>query len=153
MKKICLFISAMFGLMLASGVVMATCDNELLLKIRFPTEGSITNSSIQLVANVSNSYKTICKYTLDNGGVSPIMNGTESGTIYRANIADLTPGKHKIEVYCERDIACNYNATKTVEWSVEGNTTAVPEFPTAAIPVILSMLSFALVRKTGHENR
>ncbi|MBU4300452.1 hypothetical protein L6303_01540 [archaeon] len=146
MKRTCIFISAMFGLMLASGVVMAACNNELLMDIRYPVEDSTTNSTIKLIANVSDE-DTDCMYTLDDSAVSYIMFRTPSGKIHNATISGLTPGKHKIEVYCIRELtSCTYEAEKDVEWHVEGNSPSIPEYPTAVLPAMLSILSLGLVK-------
>lgn len=148
MKNIFILISAMFGLMLASGVAMADqCVYNHTVTIEKPVADSTTNSTILFLAKTPEREGVDCTYTLDNSAISNITYRTEHGTKHNATISGLTPGKHKIEVYCVRKTKtpqCTYEAKDDVEWYV--GTTAIPEYPTAMLPAILSVLSLGLVK-------
>ncbi|MBU4246320.1 MAG: hypothetical protein ABIF85_07835 [Nanoarchaeota archaeon] len=162
MKTSAILISAIFGLMLLSGAVMACggdyCQEDLLeVSILSPDDDETTGSSVVIVAeatyngSINENITCIAMVYLDEPGADDsdtvyLMN--YSGGTYTALITGLSPSDSAYEVEIKCNIAvngCNYEEEDLEHWYVE-EPPAIPEFPTSVAPVILSMLSIGLVR-------
>lgn len=155
MKTSPILISAIFGLMLLSGSAMACgyddgCpDDDFNVSIISPADGATTSSPVVVVAEVMFRFNSsvidnaICWAMLEHNDTVYFMN--YSNGKYITSIPDLLKGEYELEVTCKQRYNCVYKEDDEVEFYV-GETPSVPEFPTSAAPVILSILSIGLVK-------
>ncbi len=135
-------ISVLFGLMMVSALVSADADT---VTITYPTNGTITETSVLL--NATTTVNAVCEYTVGGGWTAMDSTG---GMVHTHFITGLSTGENKVHVHCCEGISnrgCGQAMNDQVKWTVKNdNPPAIPEYPTSAIPVILSMLSFGIVR-------
>ncbi|MBU4246319.1 MAG: hypothetical protein ABIF85_07830 [Nanoarchaeota archaeon] len=144
MKISTILISLIFGLIFTAAFVSATPTADK-VTITNPTSGSTTDSSVEL--NATSTANAICEYMVDGGGwtVMDITGGTNHGQL----LSGLSAGSHNVHVHCCKfdnpGQGCGQAMNDHVIWDVQ-EPPAIPEYPSAAVPVILSMLSFGIIK-------
>lgn len=109
-----------------------------------PANGATTGPSVML--NAASTANAICEYMVDGGGWA-VMNIT-GGTNHSQLLSGLSDGSHNVHVHCcigNPGQGCGQAINNHIKWNVE-NPPAIPEYPLAVLPAILSVLGLGLVK-------